>query len=76
MSGVNVSSNNSHVLLGRISNVKLPATEVRGLCMVGANAYSATTPSYVVVSPSGDLGIASTNTGTGKAVYFNLTWIA
>jgi hypothetical protein len=74
VSGLNCSG--STVEIGTISGVSLPADHVRFLCNYGDNAYSTGVPSYAFVdASSGKLYLYPPSTGTGKAIYFNITWI-
>ena len=66
---------NTETTIGTISGGLLPASPVRGLCSVGSNAYTVGTLSYVAIGATGNVVITTSNGGSGKAVYFNLTYI-
>lgn len=67
---------NAETQIGTLSNIGLPTSAVRALCSVGANAYSMGTPSYVTILVSGAVVVTSSNGGSGKAIYFNITYIS
>jgi hypothetical protein len=73
ITGVTVGSN---IKIGTISGVSAPATTVRTLCGVAANAYDHPQDvAYLSIYTTGEIYVASTQTGT-KAVYFAVTYIA
>lgn len=67
---------NTNVKIADISGVSLPPDGVRAFCNVGANAYSVGTLSYITLNTSGELYVTSSNGGTGKAIYFDLCYVA
>lgn len=67
---------NAEVKIADISGVSLPPDSVRAFCSVGANAYSAGTMSYITLGTSGGLYVNSSNGGTGKAIYFDICYVA
>lgn len=73
ITGVTVGSS---IKIGTISGVSAPATTVRTLCGVAANAYDHPQDvAYLAIYTTGEIYVASTQTGT-KAVYFAVTYIA
>lgn len=73
ITGVAVGSN---IKIGTISGVAAPATAVRTLCGVAANAYDHPQDvAYLSITTAGEIYVTSTQTGT-KAVYFAVTYIA
>lgn len=75
MSGLTFSTANQTTILGTISGVTKPSDYVRTLCSVGPNAYSVGTVSYLTITPTGEISVSTSNTGSGKAVYFNATYV-
>ena len=72
ITGVAVGSN---IKIGTISGVAAPATTVRTLCGVAANAYDHPQDvAYLAITTAGEIYVTSTQTGT-KAVYFAITYI-
>ena len=67
---------NAETQIGTLSNIGLPTEHIRALCSVGANGYSMGTPSYMSISVSGAVAVTSSNGGSGKAIYFNITYIS
>lgn len=66
----------SSTYIGKISGVSNPASYLRLYANVGWNAYSPGTVSYLTVDTDGSIGITTSETGSNKAVYFSLTYIA
>ena len=67
---------NAEVKIADISGVSLPSDVVRTFCNVGSNAYSVGTVSYISLGTSGGLYVNSSNGGTGKAIYFDICYVA
>ena len=74
LTGVNISG--AQTIIGTLSDVSLPPTQLRFVCMVGANAYSQGTAAYGFIGTNGEFGVSTTNTGSNKAVLFNVTYTA
>lgn len=67
---------NTRTKIADITGISYPPDVVRAFCNVGANAYSVGTLSYISLSTSGELTVTSSNGGTGKAIYFDICYVA
>lgn len=76
-SGVTFTGANTSTSLGKIGDF-LPQSTIRGLCAIGANAYSVGSLGYVALDTSGSLYVSSSSAQSNRAVYFSLayTWTA
>lgn len=66
---------NTETKIGDISGVPFPKEAARTVCSVGGAGYEMGTASYCVINTSGELRIRTSNGGSGKAVFFNITYI-
>lgn len=66
---------NTETHLGTLSGIQLPNTNIRLVGSVGSNAYTMGTASYVMIATDGKIMVTSSNGGSGKAVYFNASYI-
>ena len=73
----NVTISSGTTIIGTISNVSLPADAVRTHCNIGANAYTIGTIAYIGIGTSGNVEIFSPSggVGSGKTIYFAVSWI-
>ena len=73
ITGLTLTSGENHI--GNISaSGWYPVGAIRTVCSVGANAYSMGTVSYLAMTTSGGLYVTTSNTGSGKAVYFSFSY--
>lgn len=66
---------NTETVVGSLSGVTPPKAAVRTNCSVGYNAYSTGTFSYLAISTSGNIAVNTSNGGSGKAIYFSVSYI-
>ena len=66
---------NTATKIGEISNVTMPPEVIRTYCNVGGNAYQVGTLSYIGLGTNGEIGVTSSNGGSGKAIFFEMAYI-
>ena len=74
---VNLPNPNTTYILGKLSNISMPPTNIRALGCVANAAYENGDSVYTTIGTDGTMAIKTrTLVGNSESVYFNITYIA